>query len=78
MAKKNYLERILSFVSFDDIKPLKILINSGNGTAGPTVDLIINEVKKSTDKLEFYRVLHEPIVVFLMVFQTQCLKKTMP
>lgn len=60
IAKKSYLEKILSFVSLNDVKPLKILINSGNGAAGPTVDLIINEIKKCTDKLEFYRFLHEP------------------
>ncbi len=38
----NYVERILSYVNVKNFKPLKIVINTGNGSAGP----IINEIEK--------------------------------
>ena len=39
-ARKAYIEKILGFVNLQSLVPIKIVINSGNGTAGPTVDAI--------------------------------------
>ncbi|MFC1537890.1 phosphomannomutase [Candidatus Latescibacterota bacterium] len=33
-----YLKKILSFVNTDDLKPLKIVANAGNGCAGPVME----------------------------------------
>ena len=38
----DYVEKILSYVDIKNFKPLKIVINTGNGSAGP----IINEIEK--------------------------------
>ena len=38
----NYIERLLSYVDVKALKPMKIVINSGNGAAGP----VINEIEK--------------------------------
>ena len=46
-ACEAYIEKILSFVDVENLDPLKIVINSGNGSAGPIID-------KLTEK--FYRV----------------------
>ena len=35
-ARKNYVQRVLSFLNHSNLKPLKIVVNSGNGAAGPT------------------------------------------
>ena len=35
-----YVSRVLSFVNTDALRPLKILVNAGNGAAGPTFDAI--------------------------------------
>ena len=38
-ARKGYVERVLSFVDIKALRPLRIIVNSGNGAAGPTFDL---------------------------------------
>lgn len=38
----DYIARILSYVDVENLKPLKVVINTGNGSAGP----IINELEK--------------------------------
>lgn len=38
----DYIKRLLSYVDVSALKPLKIVINTGNGSAGP----IINEIEK--------------------------------
>jgi phosphomannomutase len=35
-----YVEHLLSYINFDTLKPLKIVVNAGNGGAGPVVDLL--------------------------------------
>ena len=37
---EDYLQRILSFVDVKALKPLKIVANSGNGSAGPVIEAI--------------------------------------
>lgn len=39
-ARAAYVERVLSFVDIAALKPLKLLVNAGNGAAGPTFDAI--------------------------------------
>ncbi len=38
--KKNYIEHLLGSVDESDLKPFKIVVNSGNGCAGPVLDLL--------------------------------------
>lgn len=59
-ARERYVERVLSFIDIEKIKPLKIVINSGNGAAGPTFDKIADALQKQGAPLEFIRVNHEP------------------
>jgi phosphomannomutase len=50
-----YLERLLGFVDVSKIKPLKIVVNAGNGGAGLIVDAL-----ESSLPLEFVKIHHEP------------------
>ena len=59
-ARKKYVWRALSFLNHSNLKPLKIVINSGNGAAGPTFDAIAKELSHIGSPLEFIRVHHEP------------------
>ena len=59
-ARQRYVERVLSFIDVAKLKPLKIVINSGNGAAGPTFDMIADALLKQKAPLEFIRVHHEP------------------
>ena len=59
-ARKKYVQRVLSFLNHSNLKPLKIVVNSGNGAAGPTFDAIADELSCIGAPLEFIRVHHEP------------------
>ena len=53
--RENYLEKILSFIDIDRIKPIKIIVNSGNGCAGPVVDAL-----ESRLPITFIKIQNEP------------------
>ena len=53
--QKEYIDKLLSFVTVDELKPLKIVINAGNGGAGLTVDRI-----EAALPFDFVKVHHEP------------------
>ncbi|MDA9185689.1 phosphomannomutase [Planktomarina sp.] len=59
-ARQKYVDQILGFVDARELAPLKIVINSGNGAAGPTVDAVIDRLKKQGALVEFIRVHHDP------------------
>ena len=53
--RNNYLDKILSFINLDNIKPMKIVVNSGNGCAGPVVDAL-----ESRLPITFIKIQNEP------------------
>ena len=59
-AKKAYVRKVLSFIDEKNLGPLKISVNSGNGTAGPTLDLIIQELSKGCQNISFEKIHHVP------------------
>ena len=60
VARAAYAEKVLGFVDCASLKPLKIVINSGNGAAGPTLDMINKKLKERGVKTNFIFVHHEP------------------
>jgi phosphomannomutase/phosphomannomutase/phosphoglucomutase len=50
-----YIERILSMIDVDALKPLKLVVNAGNGTAGPFFDRLVEKLP-----FEVIRLHHEP------------------
>lgn len=50
-----YIEHLLTYVDRSKLKPLKIVVNAGNGTAGPVLDAL-----QSFLPFEFIKVNHEP------------------
>lgn len=55
-----YVEHILSYVDVKNFKPLKLVINSGNGAAGHVIDAIETSLKALNAPLEFIKVHHQP------------------
>ena len=55
-----YAEKICSFVDPAKLQPLKILVNAGNGTAGPAFDEIAELLSAQGAPLTFVRMDHEP------------------
>ena len=63
-ARKAYVERVLSFVDAKALRPLKIVVNSGNGAAGPTFDAIAKRLLALGAPLDFIRVHHKADATF--------------
>lgn len=59
-ARDCYIEKILSFVDLTSLKPLKIVINSGNGAAGPTIDSLKIKLMARGVTPNFVYVHHDP------------------
>jgi phosphomannomutase len=55
-----YVARVLSFVDLAALRPLHILVNAGNGTAGPTFDAIAAALQARGAPLRFTRLHHAP------------------
>src|SRR5688572_5604811 len=54
-VKPEYIEHLLSYVDARSLAPLKIVVNAGNGGAGPIIDLLEPHLP-----FEFVKVFHEP------------------
>lgn len=56
----DYVQHVLSYVNTENFKPLKLVINSGNGAAGHAIDAIEASLKALNVPLEFIKVHHHP------------------
>ena len=63
-SRAAYVKKVLSFVDCSNFKPLKIVINSGNGAAGPTLDEISKKLEDKSVKTNFVFVYHDPDPTF--------------
>ncbi len=61
---KEYCERVLSFVKPAKIGPLKIVVNAGNGVAGPTFDALAVALELRGARANFVKVHHNPDSTF--------------
>lgn len=59
-VRADYVKRVLSFVDVGALRPLKIVVNAGNGAAGPTFDAIAAELAARGAPIEFVRMHHAP------------------
>ena len=59
-SKLDYIKKILSFVDINNLKPLKIVINSGNGAAGPIINLLEKTFETKFIKTEFIKINNDP------------------
>ncbi|MCF6272416.1 MAG: phosphomannomutase [Rhodobacteraceae bacterium] len=62
--RQDYAEKILSFVDIPNLVPLKILVNAGNGTAGPAFDKIKAALAAANAPLTFIEIDHQPDASF--------------
>ena len=54
-VKEDYVQHLLGYVDVPSLKPLKVVVNAGNGCAGPTIDLLEKHLP-----FEFVKQFHEP------------------
>jgi phosphomannomutase len=55
-----YTEHLLTYIDDKNITPLKLVVNAGNGTAGPALDAIESAFKALNVPVEFIKVHHQP------------------
>ncbi len=58
--KSAYIDHVISFVDINKLQPLKLVINSGNGSAGPVVDLLIDKLRQANAPIEVIKLHHTP------------------
>jgi phosphomannomutase len=63
-ARRAYVDRVLGFVDVKALRPLKIVVNSGNGAAGPTFDALAKGLLALGAPLHLIRVHHTPDATF--------------
>ncbi len=59
-ARESYVKKILNFINYENFLPLKVVFNFGNGTAGPTFDKIVEEIRKKNNNLEIEEIYKNP------------------
>jgi phosphomannomutase len=55
-----YTEHLLTYIDSTNIKPLKLVVNAGNGAAGPAIDVIESHFNQLNIPVEFIKIHHEP------------------
>ncbi len=58
--RQAYVDRVLSFIDPASLAPLRIVVNAGNGAAGPTFDAIAGALSDKGARLHIIRVHHTP------------------
>ena len=54
-VKNEYIDKLMEFIDPKKIKPMKIVTNSGNGCAGPVLDMLEDKLP-----IEFIKIQNEP------------------
>ncbi|MGP5221293.1 phosphomannomutase CpsG [Psychrobacter celer] len=60
LDKTAYVDHLMTFIDTDKLKPLKLVINSGNGSAGPVVDLLTDKLTQAGAPIEVIKLHHTP------------------
>lgn len=55
-----FIEHLLGYMDLAQIKPMKLLVNAGNGAAGPTLDRLEKAFSERKVPIEMIKINHEP------------------
>lgn len=55
-----YVEHLMTYIDVASLKPMKVVVNAGNGAAGPSLDAIEAALKAKGAPIEFIKINHEP------------------
>lgn len=62
--RQAYLQHLLTYVDLQQLKPLKLVVNAGNGAAGPVIDALEAELQQRGVPITFIKVHHQPDPTF--------------
>ncbi|MDG3084925.1 phosphomannomutase CpsG [Vibrio hannami] len=60
----DYSDHLLTYINPNNIKPLKLVVNAGNGAAGHVVDILERKLSKLNAPIEFIKIHNEPDFTF--------------
>ena len=55
-----YIEHLMGYVDTTNLKPMKLVVNAGNGVAGHVIDALEAQFKAASVPVEFIKVHHQP------------------
>ncbi len=73
--RASYVDKLLEFIDISLLKRKKILVNCGNGAAGPTFDAIEKKILGLGTEMEFIKIHHSPDSSFPNGIPNPLLKK---
>jgi phosphomannomutase len=59
-TREAYIQHLLGYIEPANFTPLKLLVNAGNGTAGPAIDALEVAFKQLKLPVELIKICHEP------------------
>ncbi|WP_093397360.1 phosphohexomutase domain-containing protein [Halopseudomonas xinjiangensis] len=59
-TRKAFVEHLMGYIEPDKFTPLKLVVNAGNGAAGPVIDAIEQAFKDKQIPVTFIKICHEP------------------
>lgn len=59
-TREAYADHLLTYIDIKALKPLKLVVNPGNGVAGPVIDVLERKLKQANAPIEFIRINFEP------------------
>ncbi|AKE52340.1 phosphohexomutase domain-containing protein [Kangiella geojedonensis] len=59
-ATTEFIDHLTSYIDLSSLKPMKVVMNSGNGAAGHIVDALEAKFKETEVPVEFIKINHEP------------------
>ena len=57
---QDYTLHLLGYIKPEKIKPLKLVVNAGNGAAGPAIDVLEQQFAEKNIPIEFIKIHHQP------------------
>lgn len=55
-----YVDHLLSYIDSASFTPLKVVVNAGNGAAGPALDAVERRCKEQNIPITFIKIYHQP------------------
>lgn len=62
--RNDYIKHILTYINLKKLRPMKLVVNSGNGAAGPVVDSVEAELHRLGVPITFIKIHHRPDSTF--------------
>lgn len=59
-TREAYIQHLLGYIEPGNFTPLKLVVNAGNGTAGPAIDALEAAFKRLSMPVELVKICHEP------------------